>query len=247
LSSSLNPLLASEPNLDRGGDQVRFYGRRKGKPIKAGRQALLGELLPKLRLAVPERGSLAPAALFPFTPREVWLEIGFGSGEHLAGQAEAHPDVGFIGSEVFLNGVASLVRHVAERSLANVRVFDDDVRLLLPAFPPQSLARVSLLFPDPWPKTRHAKRRFISPETLHRLGELLIDGGEFRVASDHPVYVRWALAQVLAHSEFAWNARGPEDWRIRAADSGATRYEQKAVAAGRRPAYLRFFRKPRTA
>jgi tRNA (guanine-N7-)-methyltransferase len=226
-------------------ERVLFYGRRKGKPIKAGRQALLDELLPKLRVTVPTRGSLAVAALFPFAPREVWLEVGFGSGEHLAGQAEAHPDVGFIGAEVFLNGVGSLVRHVAERELHNVRLFDNDVRLLLPAFAPQSLARVSLLFPDPWPKTRHAKRRFISRATLDRLAVLMTDGAELRVASDHPVYVRWTLAQVLAHPEFTWSAKGPEDWRTRAADSGATRYEQKALAAGRKPAYLRFFRKPR--
>ena len=238
MSSSLNPLLASEP--------VRFYGRRKGKPIKAGRQTLLDELLPTLRIGVPQAGRLALGSLFPFTPREVWLEIGFGGGEHLAGQAEAHPDIGFIGSEVFLNGVGSLVRHVAERALNNVRLFDDDVRLLLPSFPDQSLARVSLLFPDPWPKTRHAKRRFISQDILSRLAQLMIDGAELRVASDHPVYVRWTLAQVLAHPHFAWNAKGPEDWRIRAPDSGATRYEQKALAAGRRPAYLRFFRKPRS-
>jgi len=228
-------------------DPVRFYGRRKGKPIKAGRQTLLDELLPKLRIAVPEGGSLAPATLFSVTPREVWLEVGFGSGEHLAGQAEAHPDVGFIGSEVFLNGVGSLVRHVAERNLANVRVFDNDVRLLLPSLPPGSLGRVSLLFPDPWPKARHAKRRFINREMLDRLAALLIDGAELRVASDHPIYVRWALAQVLAHPQFVWGAKGPDDWRVRAPDSGPTRYEQKALAAGRRPAYLRFFRKPRSA
>jgi tRNA (guanine-N7-)-methyltransferase len=243
----LNPRLASEPGAGKSGDQVRFYGRRKGKPIKAGRQALLDELLPTLRIAVPAQGPLAPASLFAFTPHEVWLEIGFGSGEHLAGQAEARPDIGFIGSEVFLNGVGSLVRHVAERNLSNVRLFDDDVRLLLPALPDKSLGRVSLLFPDPWPKTRHAKRRFIGQDALDRLADLMIDGAELRVASDHPVYVRWTLAQVLAHPHFSWSAKGPEDWRTRAPDSGATRYEQKALAAGRKPAYLRFFRKPRAA
>jgi tRNA (guanine-N7-)-methyltransferase len=236
----LNPPSGSEP------EPVRFYGRRKGKPLKASRQALVETLLPALRIPIPAaRDSLVPQTLFPFAPRAVWLEIGFGGGEHLAAQAAEHPDIGFIGSEVFLNGVASLARHVGEGKLANVRIHDDDVRLLLPALAPMSLARVTLLFPDPWPKTRHAKRRFIQQAALDRLAALLVDGGEFRVASDHPVYVRWALAQVLAHPAFTWPARGPEDWRTRAPDSGPTRYEQKALQAGRRPAYRKSFRKPR--
>jgi tRNA (guanine-N7-)-methyltransferase len=224
----------------------RFYGRRKGKPLKAGREALLETLLPRLRIT-PPTGPLAPAGLFPFPPRQIWLEIGFGSGEHLAAQAAAEPGVGFIGAEVFLNGVASLLRYVQEQALANVRVYDNDVRVLLPHLPEASLSRISLLFPDPWPKTRHAKRRFIGPAMLAELSRLLADGGELRVATDHPVYARWTLMHVPEHQDFTWQATGPDDWRVRPADSPPTRYEQKAVAAGRRPMYLRFLRKQRSA
>lgn len=224
---------------------ARFYGRRKGKPLKAGRERLLDTLLPELRIALPD-GPLDPRGLFSHAPGEAWLEIGFGSGEHLAGQAEAHPAVGFIGAEVFLNGVASLLRHVDERKLANVRIYDNDVRALLPRLPTSSLNRISLLFPDPWPKTRHAKRRFVGPSNLDEVSRLLADGGEFRVATDHPVYARWTLMHVPQHPDFEWRVGGPEDWRERPADSAPTRYEQKAVAAGRTPMFLRFFRKSRT-
>lgn len=222
----------------------RFYGRRKGKPLKAGRERLLDTLLPKLRIEPPS-APLDPQTLFPKTPREVWLEIGFGGGEHLAGQAEAEPAIGFIGAEVFLNGVASLLRHVDERCLANVRVYNNDVRLLLPHLPASSLNRVSLLFPDPWPKNRHAKRRFVGPAMLDEVSRLLADGGEFRVATDHPVYARWTLMHVPEHPDFEWRVTDPADWRIRPADSPPTRYEQKAVTAGRIPMFLRFFRKAR--
>ncbi|MBX7199286.1 MAG: tRNA (guanosine(46)-N7)-methyltransferase TrmB [Rhodospirillaceae bacterium] len=226
----------------------RYYGRRKGKPLKAGRERLLDTLLPKLRIApptAPPPESLDPRSLFAHAPREVWLEIGFGSGEHLAGQAEAHPAVGFIGAEVFLNGVASLLRHVDERSLANVRIHDNDVRPLLTHFPASSLNRISLLFPDPWPKNRHAKRRFVGPRNLDEVARLLADGGEFRVATDHPVYARWTLQHVPQHPDFEWRVQGPDDWRVRPADSTPSRYEQKAVAAGRTPMFLRFFRRNR--
>lgn len=228
---------------------LRFYGRRKGKPLKAGRERLLDTLLPKIRIPDVEAGAppLDPRTLFPAAPREVWLEIGFGGGEHLAGQAEADPAVGFIGAEVFLNGVASLLRHVDEKRLANVRVYNNDVRALLPCLPASTLNRISLLFPDPWPKNRHAKRRFVGPAMLAEVSRLLADGGEFRVATDHPVYARWTLMHVPEHPDFTWPVSGPDDWRVRPADSPPTRYEQKAVAAGRRPMFLRFFRKNRTA
>lgn len=225
---------------------VRFYGRRKGKPLKAGRELLLETLLPRLRIEAPT-GPLDPKTLFPSAPRQVWLEIGFGSGEHLAAQAAAEPAVGFIGAEVFLNGVASLLRYVDAQKLANVRVYDNDVRALLPQLPDASLSRVSLLFPDPWPKTRHAKRRFVGPKMLAELSRVLANGGEFRVATDHPVYARWILMHVPEHPDFTWAVTGPEDWRVRPVDSAPTRYEQKAVAAGRRPMFLRFLRRNRGA
>lgn len=232
----MNPRSASNSELP------RFYGRRKGKPLKASRLGLIDELLPELRIAPPE-APLDPRALFTPPVGEVRLEIGFGGGEHLARQALANPGVGFIGAEVFLNGVASLLRHVRDLNLKNVRVFNEDVRYLLPHLPAASLGRVSLLFPDPWPKTRHAKRRFVGPENLDEMARVIRPAGEFRVASDHPVYIDWALLHLTAHPAFAWTARGPEDWRTRPADSTATRYEEKAVKEGRRPVFLNFLRR----
>jgi tRNA (guanine-N7-)-methyltransferase len=225
---------------------IRFYGRRKGKPLKAGRKALLADLLPKVAIPVT-KSKIDPAHLFAFQPDAVWLEIGFGSGEHLAAQAAAHPGIGIIGSEVFLNGVAGLLQHVDAQNLTNVRVFHEDVRRLLPALPDASLQRVFLLFPDPWPKARHAKRRFVSPAILDTLARLLVDDGELRVASDHPIYIRWTLTHATQSQAFRWVVSGPEDWRERPADAIATRYELKARAAGRAPAFMRFVRLPRSA
>lgn len=203
--------------------------------------------MPRLRISVGESSqSIDPSSFFDERLRQFRLEIGFGAGEHLAAQAAANPGVGFIGSEVFLNGVASLTRHVQEGQLANIRIFDNDARHLLPVLRDNSFSRISLLFPDPWPKTRHAKRRFINPANLAEIARLLVDGGEFRVASDHPVYLAWALLHAPRHPALRWLVSGPDDWRIRPADSVATRYEEKALAAGRTPVFLRFFRRPRS-
>ncbi|MBF0562853.1 MAG: tRNA (guanosine(46)-N7)-methyltransferase TrmB, partial [Alphaproteobacteria bacterium] len=148
----------------------RSFGRRKGKKLRPGRSALLETLLPRLAIPRPAAGvGLDPWALFPEPLRAIWLEVGFGGGEHLAAQAGAHPDVGLIGCEVFVNGIASLLRHLDVDGLENVRVFPDDARLLLPALPERSLERIFVLFPDPWPKKRHAHRRFIGPATLDLL------------------------------------------------------------------------------
>jgi len=175
--------------------------------------------------------------------RSVWLEVGFGGGEHLAQLAEANPDVGLIGGEVFRNGIASLLGHVQARALGNVRIFPEDVRLLLPALPDGTLGRVFVLFPDPWPKTRHAYRRFISPETLDVLARVLEDGGELRVASDDPIYVAWAARHLDAHPAFdkvlatADRSQVPADWP-------ATRYEQKCIT-GRAPVFFLYRRRAR--
>jgi tRNA (guanine-N7-)-methyltransferase len=230
------------PRSGSSSDQIRFYGRRKGKPLKASRQGLLEQLLPELRIAVPSR-ALDPRTLFPFPVSSVRLEIGFGGGEHLARQALANPGIGYIGAEVFLNGIASLVRYVHEFGLKNVRIFDDDIRFLLPHLPDASLTRVSLLFPDPWPKARHAKRRFVGPENLREMERLIRPSGELRVASDHPVYIDWALRHLTGHPGFIWTAAGPEDWRRRPADSTPTRYEEKAAAQGRTAVFLNFRRR----
>ncbi len=184
-------------------------------------------------------------ALFPHRPSAVWLEIGFGNGEHLAEQARRHPEVGFIGSEVFVNGIAALLRHIERLGLTNVRIFDDDARLLLTSLPEASITRAFLLFPDPWPKARHAKRRFVGPANLAILANLLADSAELRIATDDPGYTRWTLQHLSDRAEFSWLARRPSDWRDPPADWVETRYQRKAVAAGRRPIFLRFERRSR--
>jgi len=224
---------------------LRVYGRRKGKPLKPLRQSTLERVLPRIRVAVPDGGLLDPRSLFPTRCKDVWLEVGFGAGEHLAANAAANPDVGIIGCEVFINGVASLLRYVDAQKLDNVRVYDDDARRILASLPDRSIARFDLLFPDPWPKARHAKRRFIGPETLDLLARVLTDGAELRVASDDPGYVRWALQHLTRHPAFTWTATGPSDWRSSPPDSAETRYQKKALRAGRMPIFLRFLRIPR--
>jgi tRNA (guanine-N7-)-methyltransferase len=226
--------------------RVLYYGRRKGKPLTTARQDVVERLLPQLKIDVPVAGAkIDPRALFQPGIKEIWLEVGFGGGEHLAAQAQRAPSVGIIGAEVFLNGVASLARHIEHDHLTNVRVFNDDVRFLLPALPDQCLSRAFVLFPDPWPKARHAKRRFIGPENLNSLARLLRDGAELRVASDHPVYIHWALEQLSAHPAFTCGVNGPQDWLNPPGDHIVTRYQTKAQKEGRTPHFFRFFRKER--
>ncbi len=228
------------------GDDHKVHGRRRGRRLRPGRAALLDGLLPKLRIALPpDGGKIDPARLFDPPKPRLWLEIGFGAGEHLAWQASHNPDVGLIGSEVFINGVASLLRHIQGDGLDTVRIHDDDARALIAALPDASIERVFLLFPDPWPKARHAPRRFVGPRNLAELARVMIDGGELRIASDDPTYQRWALRQMQLCADFAWQVTGPADWRERTADWPPTRYEQKAARQGRRSIYLRYRRVPR--
>jgi tRNA (guanine-N7-)-methyltransferase len=206
---------------------------------------LTERLLPQLAITLPQAGALDPKTLFPTPPASVWLEIGFGAGEHLTAQAEQHPGIGFIGCEVFENGVARLLGEIARRDLANIRVFPDDARLLLDCLAPASIGRMFILFPDPWPKQRHHKRRLVAPATLDRLAGVMQPGAELRLATDDRDYLVWMLEHLTGHPDFAWAARSPADWRERALDWAATRYEEKARAAGRMPAFLRFIRRAR--
>jgi tRNA (guanine-N7-)-methyltransferase len=224
-----------------------LYGRRKGRPLRPHRAALVEELLPLLEITVAggAQDPIEPAGCFPALPREVWLEIGFGGGEHLAWQARHHPDIGMIGCEPFLNGVARLLSEIDAQALRNVRIFRDDARMLLERLADASIARAFILFPDPWPKARHHKRRIIGPATVPHLARILRDGAELRIATDDADYKGWILQHVLAGGGFRWTARRPCDWRERPADWPATRYEAKASEAGRRPAFLRFTRLPR--
>jgi len=225
----------------------RYYGRRKGKRLKAGRQALVDTLLPRLSLVLPAgEGVVDPWTLFPDMPSRpaaIWLEVGFGGGEHLVHQAATHPEIGFIGAEPFLNGTAKLLAAIHDQGLTNIRILGDDVRPLLDRLPDGCLSRAFLLHPDPWPKTRHAGRRFVNTDNLDRLARLLQPGSEFRVASDDPVYQRWTLMVAPAHAAFHWRVSGPDDWRTRWADACPTRYGEKAIREGRTPLYFTFVRR----
>lgn len=232
------------PETGGTGDAERaFYGRRKGKRLRPGQEQRLEGLLPTLRVALPERGAfLNPPDLFPVPVDEVWLEIGFGGGEHLAAQAEANPQVGIIGCEPFVNGVVKLLRAVDERSLRNVRVWDEDATALLAALPDASLARVYLLYPDPWPKRRQRKRRFVSDASLAEIARVLRPGGLFRFASDIDDYAGWTLVRAARCPQLRWTAERADDWRRPFPGWPGTRYEAKALAAGRLPSYLTFER-----
>jgi tRNA (guanine-N7-)-methyltransferase len=216
--------------------------------LRQGRRLLAESLLPRLAIRLPDAGPLDPKTLFPapppvVRPGAVWLEIGFGAGEHLAQQAEQHPAVGFIGCEVFENGIARLLGEITRRDLQNIRVFADDARLFLDRLMPASIGRVFILFPDPWPKERHHKRRLVAHATLDRLAWVMQPGAELRLATDDPGYLLWMLEHLTAHPDFLWLARTPADWRERPPDWPPTRYEEKARAAGRTPVFLRFLRR----
>ncbi len=218
-----------------------LHGRRTGRPLRRDQAARVARLLPAL--AIGDEGPLAPDALFPFAAAEIRLEIGFGGGERLAAEAAGNPEVGFIGCEPFRNGLAKMVEHAERLALGNVRVFAGDAALLLDRLPEGALARVDLLYPDPWPKRRHFKRRFVSDETLARLARVLRPRGEFRFATDIDAYAGWTLAHVLRSRDFAWPAGSAADWNAPWPGWTRTRYEAKAIAAGRRPVYLTFFRR----
>ncbi len=224
-----------------------IYGRRRGKPLRVGRREVLERLLPQLQLipADYKDGTLDPRGLFKPDIRAVWLEIGFGAGEHLAAMAQAHPDIGFIGCEPFINGVARLLSVIDQQGLDNIRIVADDAGLLLDCLTAGSIERAFLLFPDPWPKRRHNKRRFVGAKNITALARILADGAHWRIATDHMDYCRWILAHLGAAPRFEWSARRPGDWRLRPDDWPATRYEGKGIEAGRPPVFLSFRRRDR--
>lgn len=216
---------ASPPEAKR-----RLYGRRRGRKLRAGRRALMDTKLPLLRITLPASGSIDPRKLFSPPAREIWLEIGFGGGEHLAAQAESHPGIGFIGAEVFENGIAKLLAEVEDRGLGNIRIFADDALLLLDRLADRSLGRVFILFPDPWPKERHKKRRLVSRETLAILARVMKPGAELRLATDDPDYAAWMAELLGSQDGFEARGQGEGAWAARPLDWPATRYEQKAVS-----------------
>ncbi|MDG6094900.1 tRNA (guanine(46)-N(7))-methyltransferase TrmB [Acetobacter sp. AN02] len=223
----------------------RLYGRQRGHPLRPRQQRLLDITLPRLRFPADQAGG--PAAAFAPPRNELWLEVGFGGGEHVVSQIEAHPDVGYIACEVFENGLCSLLSRLVPEGLseadaslpAGLRLWDEDARQLLTALPEASLSRLFLMFPDPWPKARHAKRRFVHPGNLPVVARALKPGAVWRVASDDPTYQAWVTDVMTSQDFFDYTepARSrPDDWP-------PTRYEAKALRCGRTPLYWSFVRR----
>lgn len=224
-----------------------IFGRRRGRKFSPTRETAFADWLPRLGIALPPEGTrLPPASLFAQPMKEYWVEVGFGDGQHLFALAEANPEVGFLGVEPYEPGVAKLVSRIAARVEAggpdNIRILTDDARLLLKALPDGSIARGFTLFPDPWPKKRHQWRRIVNTETLADWARLIPPGQELRLATDVPDYQRWMLRHILAEPRFDWQAETSADWLRRPADWPASKYEQKAIAAGRTPHYYRLRR-----
>lgn len=214
----------------------RLYGRSKGKALRQHQTELMTELLPKLALDLSKPLPLRPG-------RETRFEIGFGGGEHLIAAAATAPEADFFGCEPFVNGMAKLLARIEARGLTNIRLYQGDAAEALDRLPDASLSRVYIFYPDPWPKRRHRKRRFISPENLARLARVMRPGAELRFATDIDDYAAWTLARLRACDAFRWQARTAEDWRAPWEGWTQTKYEAKAMAAGRRPVYLTFIRK----
>ena len=229
---------SSQPETGTKRPPKHLYGRRKGRPLRVRKSRLMEELLPRLQIQLPETGRVYPHHFFHVPSAATWLEIGFGGGEHLAAQARAHPQTHLIGCEPFLNGVASLLDHLDLNRIENVRVFNDDARKMLDALENACLDKCFVLFADPWPKKRHAERRFIGAENLARLARVLKPGGLLRLASDHPELIGWMRDCLTDHPDFTCVHAGtepPVDWV-------QTRYQEKALAAGRTPFFMDYRR-----
>jgi tRNA (guanine-N7-)-methyltransferase len=225
------------------GRRDSLWGRRKGKPLSARRSTLMATRLPALAVDVGHDAPENLAALFATPVSAIRLEIGFGGGEHLIHEARRFSEIGFIGVEPFLNGLAKAVASIADLGLENVRLFGGDATELLDWLPPASLVGVDLLYPDPWPKKRHWKRRFVNDANINRLARVLVAGGVFHFASDIESYVTWTLRHLLRRPDFEWSATRADDWRKPFDGWPGTRYEQKATAARRKPVYLEFRRR----
>ncbi len=219
-----------------------FFGRRKGKPLRTHQADLMDSLLPHLALDLSIPAPQDLTTLFSGNVDDVRLEIGFGGAEHLIAGALAHPCSGFIGVEPFVNGMAKALAQIEQHNLQNIRLHHGDAADLLSWLPAGALARIDMLYPDPWPKRRHWKRRFIQRESIAAIARALAGGGEFRFASDWAHYATWTLRRVLQSPDFLWTAERADDWRKPWQDFTRTRYEAKAIREGRVPCYLRFRR-----
>lgn len=232
----------SRPEDDKARHELRSFGRRRGRGLSPRQSSQLDVTLPRIAvdLAQPLAGRVEELFEPPVT--DVWIEIGFGGAEHLIWQAEHNSPIGFIGCEPFQDGVVKAVSAIEAGSLRNVRLHADDARPLLRWLPPRSIGRAFILFPDPWPKKRHVKRRLVGGPLLDLLSRVLKSGAELRIGTDIGDYARTTLSAIAAHPDFAWNVTGPDDWRLRPFDWPETRYERKAEREGRRRYYFRFTR-----
>jgi len=219
-----------------------FFGRRRGKTLRGRQAEAMRRLLPDLLIGLEEAAPANVGSLFAHAPREIVLEIGFGGGEHLLSHARRCPEAGFIGVEPFVNSMAKLVTALDGQPAGNIRLYDDDATQLLDWLPAASIDRIDLLYPDPWPKQKHFKRRFVSDRNLDRFARVLKPGGVFRFASDIASYVNWTLQHIDRHPDFVWTARRAAYWRNPYPHWPGTRYEAKALRDGRTPAYLTFVR-----
>jgi tRNA (guanine-N7-)-methyltransferase len=226
---------------DRARD-LRSFGRRHGRKLSARQARLIETVLPQVAVDLAGEGVIDPEELFVPAKRETWLEIGFGGGEHLLWHGARNGDVGLIGCEPFEDGVVKVLAAIEEQGLRNIRLLADDARPLLRRLAPASIARAFVLFPDPWPKRKHQKRRLVNAELLELLARVLRPGGELRIGTDIADYARTMLMAFQREPRFTWTAAGPQDWRVRPDDWPQTRYEAKAEREGRRSVYLRFVR-----
>lgn len=232
----------NEHHDDNDVSQRAFFGRRKGHPLKARQAELFDTLLPQVALDLTKPAPADLAALFPHAPKTLRLEIGFGGAEHLIAQALAHPEYGFIGADGFLNAIGKALVAIDDNDLTNIRLHHGDASDLLDWLPDAAFTRIDLLYPDPWPKRRQWKRRFIQDDNLARLARILKNGGELRFATDIASYSAYALARVLRSKDFTWTAETADDWRKPWDGFSRTRYEAKAIREGRTPNYFIFRR-----
>jgi tRNA (guanine-N7-)-methyltransferase len=219
-----------------------FFGRRKGHKLRFHQADLIENLLPLLALDISVPAPANLGELFEVPTGDVRLEIGFGGGEHLIAEALAFPDAGFIGCEPYVNGMAKILRQIEARNVGNIRLYAGDAAELLAWAPPRSIARLDLIHPDPWPKRRHWKRRFVQDATVAAMARILKPGGEFRFVTDIDDYCAWTLAQLMRAPDFFWTAERARDWREPWPGYTMTRYGRKAEREGRVAAYLRFKR-----
>jgi tRNA (guanine-N7-)-methyltransferase len=217
-----------------------FFGRRKGHKLRAHQADLIAQLLPRLALDISGPAPTDAADLFGPPARAIRLEIGFGGGEHLVAEARTHQETGFIGCEPYINGMAKILAQIEAHDIRNIRLFAGDAAELLAWLPARTLARIDLIHPDPWPKRRHWKRRFVQDATIAAMAHALKDGGEFRFVSDIDDYCAWTLAHLARSADFAWTAERASDWREPWSGYTMTRFGHKAEREGRRASYLRF-------